>query len=509
MTIMKQLIGLEYRSIGKPFPLLITYYILGLAGVGYFFREQNAPEFLFLFGPALVMVTMLMVSAIQMISIPASPFRDWWLTLPHSRRLLVSAKMRALLLMGMLAAPVMLLVCLTVYVLLTLFGSMQALPAGQLLSLSLSSLALGAAVVPLSVSYGMSIAFMASGRSRMITLVPYACVFFAAVGTIGVISVLNEDTAHLFTSARMLLYAGVALLAGIPVAFGLSRLIASKGIAMLTSSSVTLNKSVARAGSVTDKKEKAVALKSKSAFSAVFRLELSGFRYYEKKLPFVIIVSAILIAWTATAFFAGKPLDGTDNSSGMFVLPTLIAVMLMLFWDLFHRKTMVWQLGFPIKRSLLLTANVAAHAVLAIKWMLILALGYYIGLGAAVLTGKTEPAAFEAIPWTAYSILLRTIAMIFILSLLQLRFVFYRFTFLYILIFPLYWLAGTHSSLLDRYFYPIAPAGGVAPAWELLGLLTLAALPISVLCLWLGGKYVHHALTATINWDTKKKEAKK
>lgn len=276
---------------------------------------------------------------------------------------------------------------------------------------------------------------------------------------------------------------------------------------MLTGPTASKNRGGTRADSRANKKEKSVALDGKSAFSAVFQLELSRFRFYEKKLPFVIISSAVLVAWLLTAFFAGESLAGADNSSRLFMIPVMITVLLMLFWDVFHRKTIVWQLGFPVKRSLLLTANVAAHAVLAIKWMLFLALTYYIGLGAAVLTGKTEIAAFDGIPWTVYSILLRTVGLILVLSLLQLRFVLQRFTFLYILAFPLYWFASTHSGILDRYFYPDAPVSGVAPPWELLGLLTLAAIPISAVCLWIGGKYVHHALTIASNWEAKKKAA--
>ncbi|MHA7964241.1 hypothetical protein ACX93W_08850 [Paenibacillus sp. CAU 1782] len=508
MTTMKQLIAMEYRSIGKPLHLLIAFYAIGLAMMGYFFFEQTIPEYLFLLGPVIVLVTMLLASAVQVISIPVSPFRDWWLTLPHSRRLLVSAKMRALVRLGIMAALVMLLVCLTVYALLTQFGAMNVLPGNQLLLLSFSSLVLGVAVVPLSVSYGMSIAFMYTGWVRFITLVPYACGFIAAIGSIGVISILDGDAAHLFTGVRLLLYAGVALLAGIPAAFGLSRLLASKGIPMLTGSAASTNRGGTRAGRRTDKKEKTVELKSKSAFSAVFQLELSRFRYFEKKLPFVLIASALLVAWSLTAFFAGKPLDGVDNSSRLLMLPVMITVLQMLFWDLFNRKTLVWKLGFPIKRSLFLTANVAAHAVLAIKWMLYLTLSYYIGLGAAVLTGRAELEAFDAIPWTAYSILLRAVGLILVLSLLQLRFVLHRFSFLYILALPLYWFASTHSGILDRYFYPEAAFGGVAPAWGLLGLLTLAALPISAVCLWLGGKYVQHALTQLSYWDAGKKAAK-
>lgn len=508
MTIMKQLMAMEFRSNGKPLHLFVAYYVIGLAGVGYLFRDQSIPEFLFLSGPVLVMVTMLLASAVQIMSIPASPFRDWWLTFPHSRRLLVSAKMRALIAMGMIASVVMLFVCLTMYTLLTRFGVMHALPMSQLLSLSLSSLALSAAIVPLSVSYGMSIAFMYAGWTRIITLVPYAIGFFAVFGCIGVISILDGDVAHLFSSARLLLYAGVALLVGMPAAYGLSQLLASKGIAMLTGSSASINKSGARAGRRTDKRAKTVVLKGKSIFNAVFQLELSRFRYFEKKLPFVILATALLIAWSLTAFFAGKPMEGTDNSSRLFMLPVMLMVVLALLWDVFHRKTMVWQLGFPIKRSLLLAANVAAHAVMAIKWMLFLAFGYYIGIAAGVLAGRVETAAFDAIPWTIYSILLRTVAMILVLSLLQLRFVLHRFNFLYILAFPLYWFGSMHGSILDRYFYPVAPVGGVAPAWELLGLLTLAAIPISVVCLRVGGKYVHHALTLTSYWDAKKKEAK-
>lgn len=509
MSPLRRLTKMEFDSLmmgiygGKPIMASLVYACLAAGGGAYMFRDQIHPEALFMSGTLVTWIVTLITSWIQVVSLSASPYRDWWLTLPHPRRTLVSAKMLALIGTGALYACIAALACLGIYAFQISFGGMEALPAEKVLLLSMSSLVLSLALVPAAVGCGMYVFSLYGGWIKWIVVVPYTVVALAPVGLLGIMSVIEADELRFLSVSWMWIYTSVALLIGIPAAYGALRYTAGKGVeSMGTLSSAPQN----QAGKMNGKRSRSgnrtqTLFCTTKGVAAIFQLNLSRFQYYESRWFIRIPVTIIVMAMGVIAFFSGTPIEGRDGISVIFMFPVLIAALWLSSSPAVEQKAMAWQLGFPVKRSFLLGAKVAAVMAMTMKWMLIMAVVCYAGLGVSVLAGRMEAAVFtEALPWVAYSFVLRSVALLFVLCLHQICFFLARHVVLSPLIVAVYWLIFSHSTWLSRYFYPPAADAVSSPPWSLLGMLLLIGLPLALACLQIGGRYVQSTLITGDMW---------
>jgi hypothetical protein len=427
-----------------------------------------------------------------------SKYREWWLTLPHSRMLLILSKMIGLTRVGYWIAVISMLASSGVYGMQAWMGTIKPLSTNGLLLLVASYLLFIAVVVPIVVVYGLSLCLMYTGPARW-ALIPYCIGMFLPLSLLGVIIALEQSDQWLLSWPYVLSYCGWIVVIGWPLAYVLVRLMASRGLRSFGDLRL-LSVNASKENPVVKPKMEHTydyANGKTSGFAALYQLDRSRLRYYESKLLFRIVIGLTIILCGVVGFFgADKPIAVYEFITTMFLFPVLLSVLWMMNRGQIERKTFVWWVGFPGRRSRLILSNIAAVFAVAFRYMLFMVLAFWCGLIIALMSNHVDSGSvLEMVPWQVYSLTLNMVILILCLSLLQLSYWSIQSGLWGILLIPVYWGVISQYSIVNRYFYTESFQGmDQSPMWGSLGWLVLIAIPLSVLCIWIGGRYFHHVL---------------
>lgn len=490
--------------------LVIVFLVIGGAFLD---LEIFNPQAIFAAGTVCALAISMIISIIHVGKLWTSKYREWWLTLPHSRMLLTISKVMGLTRVSYWIGAGVLLISTGIYGLKVWMGTIDELSARTLLSMILVYILFIVVSAPIAVVYGISLCLMYSGWARWL-LIPYCIGFLLPFMLFGIMISLEQSDLWMISPPYVLSYCVWIVVIGWPLAYGLIRLIARRGIRsfgdirILSANEGKRNQAVASKGrhkteqrSEPRTEHNGVYCKSRG-FAALYQLDRSRFRYYEMKLWARILVGVSMILCAVGAFFAAqKPLVVYGILTNIYMLPVLFAVVLSMNRALIEHKNFVWWLGFPMHRSRLLLSHIIAVFMVTVRYMLSLTISFWAGVFVAFLVGKTNGEfLLEALPWNVYSLTLNIVLIIISLSLLQLVYFSIRSPLLSILLIPLYWLVLTPNMRVKSYFYSEPVMGMDQPLlWGRLGFLVLITIPISIFCIWLGGRNFHRVLDNVSN----------
>ncbi|MEK4509099.1 hypothetical protein EJP82_26480 [Paenibacillus anaericanus] len=493
--------------------LVIAFLVIGGAFLD---LEISNPQAIFAAGTVCALAISMIVSIVHVGKLWTSKYREWWLTLPHSRMLLTISKVMGLTRVSYWIGAGVLLISTGIYGLKVWMGTIDELSVRTLLSMILVYILFIVVSAPIAVVYGISLCLMYSGWARWV-LIPYCIGFLLPFMLFGIIISLEQSDLWMISPPYVLPYCVWIVVIGWPLAYGLIRLIARRGIRsfgdirILSANEGKGNQAVASKDR--QKTEQRIELRTERSaehsaehngvycksrgFAALYQLDRSRFRYYESKLWARILVGVSMILCVVVAFFAAQePLIAYGILTNIYMFPVLFAVLLSMNRALIERKNFVWWLGFPMHRSRLLLSHITAVFMVTVRYMLSLTISFWVGVFVAFLVGKTNGEfLLEALPWNVYSLTLNIVLIILSLSLLQLVYFSIRSPLLSILLIPLYWLILTPNLRVKSYFYSEPVMGMDQPLlWGRLGFLVLITIPISIFCIWLGGRNFHRIL---------------
>lgn len=464
-----------------------------LIGCGtYLFHDHTEPSAVFVISPALIWGIIMILSAANISSWQGSPYKEWWLMLPYSRRTLAKAKLLGLMLIGAAIACIMPLICFAIYSIEVYYGSMREMPLQELLNLSAANLLCSLAIIPFASSVGVSISWMYHGAARWL-LIPYTLIQLLPFAAIGLVGSVGQMGTEWFTVSRVWLYAGIITFAGFPISYLLYRLLAIKGMKSLGVVAGGVFQGTMEARRSPDKKARILQPRiGASPLMALYQLDRSRFRVLGAK-PVVRIMKVIFITLlTVMGFYADRLDIISVGPSTFFTVLSLAAILWMMSRPLLERKTILWWLVFPFKRSQVLLSAVAALSATMFKWMLLSTLGIIAGQITAISVGRmATDVLISTLPWLIFSLLVRWVWLTVMLAMLQLNYLFTNNTFLSILIIPLYLVSVTYQYLIDKWYIPAEAALQTTPQWSLLGWTVLIGIPLFILCIRVGGKYAH------------------
>lgn len=499
-NILKTLVELEFSRYESWLPRLdrkglltsVSAILILLLAMLYLFRDQHEPTFLFTGGAFAMIVLGIYSAAFEVLSFTIRLDRDWWLTFPHSRTVLIYAKFIALMKfvgrMGVYAAISFLLL----YLVMIQMGTIEALGLAKLVSTLGATIILAAAATPVAIGFGLMLSLMYKGWAKRLLFFPYLIVLGA--GPL-VMFFIMTDTGSLniswFNPGQLLVYTAVIVIVGFPLTYMILKSVGRRGLQY----AAEVGRYVA---SNDPKSKKEVRLRKRESygkgFIALFRLELSRYTYYEAKPIIKIVMFTILAGVMIATFFIFPNINGLV----MFPMVVIILLLIMVIASSLNLNTfesakgaLIWWLSYPYDRRILSLSRTVALWLTSLKYMLMIWAAYWIGLIASWLFKSTELSiVITAFQWFIFTTVLFGSAFIIILGVLQIGYYFMKSIFLALLMAPLYFGAIYAPVMMMQVFYP-DDLYNVSPEWTLLGITLLIGMLLAGVGMWFGPKYLY------------------
>lgn len=504
MTIMRKLVDFELSRFHAALPgftkrgmqIALSYLTALLAGGLYLFRDHDTPEVVFAAGVTLGGTIIMTMAMFHIMNFWAQPQREWWLTLPHPRIVLVSAKAAGLMLAGLRIVILFVLACITDYAIVITTGMMQALPIGEIASIVGTSIVLAVASIPVVVMLGLAVSTMYSGKARWM-LIPYIILLQSPYVVFGLLMSLKGADLQVISPTNMLLYSLGIVVVGWPLAYVLLKLVASKGMANMADVRLRMKSAAVYGQEEKSTSTRAALGRRKKGVAVLYAMERARFQYYGS-LKWVRIGGYIVLGLVALGAFlsSGYSTALLEMLQVLFMLPMLAGSIFTLNRSNIDRKSLQWWLGFPHPRLHLLTAQLAGTWVTVMRIIVSLSIAFWLGAAVGMVTGRMD---MQLLPdysqWFAYSLALNTTLLTVAIGILQASYYFMKSKALSLLNIPIYLLVSLQSIIINEYLYPkdfIIPIPN--PDWNNVAVLFGIGVPIAAYCITLGAKHVHLSL---------------
>lgn len=504
MTTLRRLVQFEYSRFSSLVPGLtrtgiqvaLTYFVFLLAGAFYLLRNQDTPEVVFAIGVALSWGMMMNLSMFHIMMIWAQPQREWWLTFPYPRLLLVGAKAIGLMRVGVRIVILILLACMIYYGLAFALGIMSPLSAEKGLALIGASLLLAGSFIPVAIMLGLTVSTMYSGWARLL-LIPYIIIIQSPYALFGFLMEMEVSQFRYLSVSHMLLYTLGIVVIGWPISYVLMRFIA--GIGLKNMADVRLRmKSTSSHRNAGDTKKAAVQLTGKRrGLKALYAMERSRYRYYGSIKAIRIIKYSLLAILAVGAYFSsGYPKDSLEMLQVIFMLPVLAAGIYSMNRSSIDKKYLQWWLGYPVSRVQLLLTQLAGLWVTVLRIIAAISTSVWVGTGIGLITGRMERQDLSGfLEWFSYALVLYVVALTLSMGILQCSYIFMKSKALALFLFPLYLLVSFQSIMINEYLYPEEfESYAQAPEWGTIGIIVAVGVPLAAICMKIGASYIHLSL---------------
>lgn len=509
MTTLKLLTALEYSRYSlsghnkkqQLFRYILILCMLGMAAV-YLLSRNSAPRAPFVSGSLLIWMLSSTLSLLHMLRAPYEGHKEWLLTFPHPRRMLVMAKAFSLLKFN---ANFMLLILLAesaVYFLLVRTGYYAPLSTKEWLITMLAHATFAICILPVSIVFGLASNLFKSSLSIM-GFIPYLLFWLLPFMVLPFVNMpIMGWYDYNYTSAPyVLVYTLAVLLFGWPAAWLLLKQITGHGMTALERPRHARERRI-QASSRIARAHKTSGGHS-SGFAALYQLDSSrlrqfnGLRSVQAAKICIPLGVAIFFCWLSTSSINPLPLI-----TMLFVVPNLFATMWMMMRSSFERKQLVWWLSFPQSRLQLLLSSTASVWVAASRVNAVLGLAALAGILAGPLFGENAhyPLA-ESLQWLLFSFLTYTLVLTLALGLLQISYFFMKSKVMVLLMLPLYILIPFQQVFVKKVILPESLVSGTLPDYSRLGLAALIGLPVAALCVLVGAQYLHTQLAVNADND--------
>lgn len=504
MKILARLVELEYSRFSSSVPgfsrkgiqATLGYMVFLIAGAMYLFRNHDTTEVVFALGAVLSWGLIMTIALFHMISLWGQPHREWWLSLPYPRFLLVSAKALGLMRVGVTIVILISLACMIYIQIAVAAGMMSPLTAGKGLSLMAASLLLAGSLIPVAVVMGLIISTMYSGWARWL-LIPYLIIFQSPYVLFGILMSMEVPYYRYLSPSYILFYTLGIVVIGWPLSYAMMRFIA--GIGLKNMADVRLRmKSTASHRNAGHMKKTAMQLTSKrGGLKALYAMERSRYRYYGSIKAVRIIKYSLLAILAVGAYFSsGYPKDSLEMLQVIFMLPVLAAGIYSMNRSSIDQKYLQWWLGYPVSRVQLMLTQLAGLWVTVLRIIAAISLSVWVGTGVGLITGRMERQdVYGFLEWFSYALVLYIAALTLSMGMLQCSYIFMKSKALALFLFPLYLLVSFQSIMINEYLYPEKlESYAQAPDWGTIGILIAVGVPLAAICMKIGASYIHRSL---------------
>lgn len=469
-------------------------------GVGLFLPDDITPESLFACGAAMIAIIGFSIGLGSALTQRENPWKDWWLTMPHSREALVRAKLFAMILtVGSFAAGIW-LACVLIAAVRAQSGVYWTDPgtAGRLPGDMLSYALAYAAEAPICASLGLSLLGMYSGYRRWL-LLPLAALFLPLYGMISAVLSPNAAVQRAVSAEAFFYGACAALLVAAPLCKGVVRFVAGYGMPELARH---------RSNGLPTRKRKETVSQARfkangTGFRALFGFERSRYRHFSLSSPARVLYVMLVFAAAAGGCFAVAQPQGILNLIMGLTMATAWApsiVLSLVTQTDANRRRLVWWIALPFRRRTLLLARWTAVWATVLKGAAGLLAAMIAGAAVRWGIGGSVPVLWNRDGHTALYIAVSLLAMGLLLSGITLAYpAAYRNAWTAWLILPVTSGAAIAPIFASRWLVTERVlAGEVGPEqWRMAALVAAAALALGGAGLALGAKWLHLYLTNT------------
>jgi hypothetical protein len=509
MNAVKQLAELEfsrYRDLlpgwnRKGLRLILIYLMVPLVVSFYLFRQQESPQLLFTTAVLALLGLGLFAGLFMMITFWGSAQREWWLTFPLPRLALVYAIALSLWRLGWRIGLLLASVCALHYTIAVSMGWMEPLRLDYLIAIAIPLALFAAAALPLVITYGLLITVLYQGWARL-AIIPYVILMQVPISLIGLLFAVNDPTSRWVSPSYIWLYTLGAIVIGWPVTYLLLRIIAGVGMKQLSDVRLRIKPGLAQAApanndagissSDADRHDR----KLNQSFFTLYKFERTRFVYYGSLLPVRLTLYTILAGLAVGSYFAA------GYAEAMMELPRvmlMLPVMMANIWTMningyeMQKKRIQWWLTFPYSRNLLVLTRIAAIWVSTFKYMLTLSAAFWFGAAIRLTAYPVDrEQLYTYLSWFGYSALLYLAALTVTMGVLQLANVFMTSTVMSIMTVPLYFAVAFETQLINSYLYPDSfQLADQAPVWTTVWMAGALGIPVALLSVFIGSKYLH------------------
>ncbi|WP_127570716.1 hypothetical protein [Paenibacillus xylaniclasticus] len=353
------------------------------------FGERYEPEQIYALGGIFVWITVYSISIIRVLSLPQNPFREWWLTMPLSRKALIRAHMLGSLpLSGCFSAALWLIATLHNTLSAGITDSPLYAGTDQIINAAISYAVFYAALTVLLTFVPMLMMTVMKGWRQSFLLLFFA-MWILPTGSLGTFYITQPSSSWL-DAEHVWLYTAVTLLL-IPLVYSLClHLIPKYGIDWTLSKLAILGSD--RLQMSLHSSHAKMQRSSTSGFRSLYTLEKSFFRSLTSTWWFRTIYTFVLLLVALGAYFSLENDEWVEMLRAIILLPSIVTALSPFFRltaDISKRR-LEWVLSSPYSRiTIMLSRLVAAWTTSAI-WVSGLAAGMALGAAARWLFDRPE-----------------------------------------------------------------------------------------------------------------------
>lgn len=499
--------GVEFAAAKSSLPswskkgllLSLIYAGLALALFSFIFHDKfEEPLHLM----ASVTVFMLSISYIialfHTLQFSSLPYRYWWLTLPYPRYVIVFARLFSMLRIIVTVSLPIFIAGMAYYVIALERWGMQSISFQEFVVAGVGFVVLLIVGAPIVIMLGFLLSTLYSGWVRWTYIVPYF--FLTAMSFSAMILVELLDVQYL-SVAYVMVYALLGLIVGWPITYLLLRYIANVGMYNMANVNSSTDQTKSFMNKHSKKKTSVKISPTKQGFAALYQLERSRYTYLSSLKPIRLLIYVTFLIIAIVAYISGMKI-GSMNALGFVAFLVTFPLIIPVFWSMMINTTEsiknrleMW-LCFPYSRMQLLVARIAAVWVTALRLVLMMSIVFWAATIAACLIHSTGMEHLRlSVVWFIYGLVLYVSTLTISMSLLQIQSFSSKSNLTALLIAPLYFFVFYQTVLLLDHFVPEEFRDVTYyPDWTLLVVLIVSGLPLGLLSIRLGAKYLNFHL---------------
>lgn len=434
-------------------------------------------------------------SFFNMLQFSSLPYRQWWLTLPYPRHVIVYARMVTVL-RAMLSISVPIMVGGMVYYFIAVDRwGMQSISFETFIAKAAGFIVLLGVAAPMIIALGFLVTTLYRGWVRWVYIVPYfllTAMSFSAVTLVELIDVQLLSTSNLFTIAL------IGLVVGWPLAFLLLNYISNAGMYNMANVNSSADKMNIFLNKRSKKKNRIKINPEKRGYTTLYQLERSRYTHIGSMRLIRILLYVTLFIIAFVAYISAMKI-GSMNVLGFIAFLATFPLIMPIFWSMMistaevYKNRIDWWLSFPYARLQLVVARNAAIWVTAMRQIVLMSIVFWVATIVASLIHSSGTEHLRlSLAWFAYGFMLYMSSMTISMMLLQIQSYLTKTKGLALLIIPLNFLIFFQPFYMLHYFLPFELGKTpYYPDWTWLILLIVIGLPLGLISMRLGAKHLH------------------